>query len=124
MFEKILIANRGEIACRIMRTATRMGIATVAVYSDADATTPHVPLADEAVPRGAAASADSDLRADPTTAAATPHGAAARGGGFGIYRWIADACVYTRAPCGRARHARPRARRPASAKLVKRTFMY
>ena len=42
MFKKILIANRGEIACRIMRTAKRMGIATVAVYSDADAGTPHV----------------------------------------------------------------------------------
>ena len=42
MFKKILIANRGEIACRIMRTARRMGIATVAVYSDADAGTPHV----------------------------------------------------------------------------------
>ena len=41
MFKKILIANRGEIACRIMRTARRMGIATVAVYSDADAGTPH-----------------------------------------------------------------------------------
>ena len=47
MFKKILIANRGEIACRIMRTARRMGIATVAVYSDADAGTPHVMMADE-----------------------------------------------------------------------------
>ena len=49
MFSKILIANRGEIACRIMRTAKSMGIATVAVYSDADARSPHVEMADEAV---------------------------------------------------------------------------
>ena len=56
MFNKILIANRGEIACRIMRTARRMGIATVAVYSDADAGTPHVMMADEAVHIGGSAS--------------------------------------------------------------------
>jgi hypothetical protein len=49
MFKKILIANRGEIACRIMRTAKKMGIATVAVYSDADARAPFVLMADEAV---------------------------------------------------------------------------
>ena len=64
MFKKILIANRGEIACRIMRTARRMGIATVAVYSDADAGTPHVMMADEAVHIGGAASADSYLRGE------------------------------------------------------------
>ncbi|MDE0947221.1 MAG: hypothetical protein OSA39_10340, partial [Sphingobium sp.] len=46
---KILIANRGEIACRVMRTAKKMGIKTVAVYSDADARAPHVLMADEAV---------------------------------------------------------------------------
>ena len=61
MFSKILIANRGEIACRIMRTAKRMGIATVAVYSDADAGTPHMQMADEAVHIGPAASAESYL---------------------------------------------------------------
>ena len=52
MFKKILIANRGEIACRVIRTARRMGIQTVAVYSDADARAPHVKLADEAVRLG------------------------------------------------------------------------
>ena len=49
MFTKILIANRGEIACRVIKTAQRMGIATVAVYSDADARAPFVRMADEAV---------------------------------------------------------------------------
>jgi 3-methylcrotonyl-CoA carboxylase alpha subunit len=55
MLSKILIANRGEIACRIIRTARKMGIATVAVYSEADAGALHVEMADEAVPIGSAA---------------------------------------------------------------------
>ena len=55
MFQKILIANRGEIACRVMRTARRMGIATVAIYSDADASAMHVAMADEAFHVGPAA---------------------------------------------------------------------
>jgi propionyl-CoA carboxylase alpha chain len=84
MFDKILIANRGEIACRIMRTAKRMGIATVAVYSDADAGTPHVTLADEAVHIGGAASADSYLRADRIIEAAQQTGANAIHPGFGF----------------------------------------
>ncbi len=64
MFRKILIANRGEIACRIARAATRMGIATVAVYSDADEDALHVRMADEAVRIGPAPSAESYLRID------------------------------------------------------------
>ena len=55
MFKKILIANRGEIACRVIRTARKMGIATVAVYSDADARAPHVMMADESGAARAAA---------------------------------------------------------------------
>ncbi|MEC8262584.1 MAG: acetyl/propionyl/methylcrotonyl-CoA carboxylase subunit alpha [Pseudomonadota bacterium] len=84
MFKKILIANRGEIACRIMRTARRMGIATVAVYSDADAGTPHVMMADEAVHIGGAASADSYLRGDRIIEAAKEAGAEAIHPGFGF----------------------------------------
>ena len=84
MFSKILIANRGEIACRIMRTAKRMGIATVAVYSDADAGTPHMQMADEAVHIGPAASAESYLRADKIIAAAKDTAAEAIHPGFGF----------------------------------------
>ena len=64
MFEKILIANRGEIACRIMRTATRLGIGTVAVYSEADRDSLHVETADEAVCIGPAPSTESYLVID------------------------------------------------------------
>ena len=59
MFKKILIANRGEIACRIIKTAHKMGIKTVAVYSDADRGALHVQMADEAVHIGPAAAAQS-----------------------------------------------------------------
>src|SRR3978361_2475060 len=61
MFKKILVANRGEIACRVMRTAKKMGIATGAVYSDADARAPHVRMADESVRLGPPPASESYL---------------------------------------------------------------
>jgi len=76
MFKKLLIANRGEIACRVMTTARRMGIRTVAVYSDADAGSRHVSMADEAVRLGPAAARDSYLRADLIVEAARATGVA------------------------------------------------
>ncbi len=90
MFSKILIANRGEIACRIMRTAKSMGIATVAVYSDADAGAPHMMMADQAVNIGGAASADSYLRAERIIKAAQDTGAEAIHPGFGFLSEKAD----------------------------------
>ena len=71
MFRKILIANRGEIACRVARTAQRMGIRTVAVYSDADRNALHVQLADEARRLGPAPAEESYLNIDAVLAAAT-----------------------------------------------------
>jgi len=84
MFQKILIANRGEIACRIIRTARRMGIATVAVYSDADARAPFVQMADEAVHIGPSPAAESYLRADKIIAACKQTGAQAVHPGYGF----------------------------------------
>ena len=84
MFTKILIANRGEIACRIIKTAKRMGIATVAVYSDADADALHVGLADEAVHIGGAAATDSYLQSDRVIEAALQTGAEAVHPGYGF----------------------------------------
>ena len=75
MFNKILIANRGEIACRVIKTARRMGIRTVAVYSEADAGARHVRLADEAVLIGPPAARDSYLRAERILEAAQASGA-------------------------------------------------
>ena len=84
MFTKILIANRGEIACRVIKTARRLGISTVAVYSEADATARHVTLADEAVEIGPAPVRDSYLRGDRIIAAAQRTGAAAIHPGYGF----------------------------------------
>jgi 3-methylcrotonyl-CoA carboxylase alpha subunit len=75
MLEKVLIANRGEIACRIMRTAQSLGLATVAVYSDADAGALHVAMADEAAHIGPGPATESYLRIDKLIAAAQAHGA-------------------------------------------------
>jgi len=84
MINKILIANRGEIACRVIRTARKMGIATVAVYSDADARSPHVLLADEAVHIGPSPAAESYLLADKIIAACKATGADAVHPGYGF----------------------------------------
>ncbi len=84
MFKKILVANRGEIACRVMRTAKRMGIATVAVYSDADARSPHVLMADESVRLGPAPAADSYLKAELILLAAKETGADCIHPGYGF----------------------------------------
>jgi propionyl-CoA carboxylase alpha chain len=84
MFTKILIANRGEIACRVIKTAKRMGIATVAVYSDADARAPFVRMADEAVHIGPATASESYLVADKIIAAAKQTGAEAVHPGYGF----------------------------------------
>ncbi|OHT18272.1 acetyl-CoA carboxylase biotin carboxylase subunit [Edaphosphingomonas haloaromaticamans] len=84
MFKKILIANRGEIACRVIRTARAMGIKTVAVYSDADARAKHVELADEAVRLGPPPASESYLLADAIIAACRQTGAEAVHPGYGF----------------------------------------
>ncbi len=92
MFKKILIANRGEIACRVIKTARRMGIATVAVYSDADRDALHVEMADEAVHIGPAAAAESYLLADKIIAACKQTGAEAVHPGYGFLSERASFC--------------------------------
>ncbi len=84
MFKKILIANRGEIACRVIKTARKMGIATVAVYSEADKDARHVELADESVLLGPAPSRESYLAADKIIAACKSTGAEAVHPGYGF----------------------------------------
>jgi len=84
MFHKILIANRGEIACRVIKTARKMGIATVAVYSDADADALHVEMADEAVHIGPPPAAQSYLLIDKIVAACKQTGAEAVHPGYGF----------------------------------------
>ncbi len=90
MFNRILIANRGEIACRIIATARRLGIETVAVYSDIDAGTRHVELADEAVRIGGAAPRDSYLRGEVILDAAQRRGCEAIHPGYGFLSENAD----------------------------------
>ncbi|MEG2048203.1 MAG: biotin carboxylase N-terminal domain-containing protein, partial [Comamonas sp.] len=84
MFKKILIANRGEIACRVAATARRMGVKTVAVYSDADALAKHVAACDEAVHIGGSAPKDSYLRWERILEAAKATGAEAIHPGYGF----------------------------------------
>src|SRR5438552_17198505 len=84
MFDKILIANRGEIACRVIKTARKMGIKTVAVYSDADRDARHVELADESVLIGPAPSRESYLVMVKIIAAARQTGAQAVHPGYGF----------------------------------------
>ncbi|MBN9252458.1 MAG: acetyl/propionyl/methylcrotonyl-CoA carboxylase subunit alpha [Mesorhizobium sp.] len=92
MFKKILIANRGEIACRVIKTAKKMGIATVAVYSDADRNAVHVEVADEAVHIGPAAAAQSYLVAEKIIAACKQTGAEAVHPGYGFLSERASFC--------------------------------
>src|SRR5918911_3782025 len=90
MFSKILIANRGEIACRVIRTARRMGIATVAVYSDADAAALHVAIADEARRIGPPPARESYLNIAAIIEAARQSGVEAIHPGYGFLSENAD----------------------------------
>jgi urea carboxylase len=96
MFTKVLIANRGEIACRIIRTLDRLSIASVAVYSEADAYARHVSCASESVAIGSALAADSYLRWDKILDAAKQTGAQAIHPGYGFLSEnaeFAEACA-------------------------------
>src|SRR5688500_10941906 len=95
MFNRVLIANRGAIACRIIRTLRTLGVSPVAVYSEADRHAPHVALSDDAVLVGPALAAESYLRQDAILAAARQTGAQAIHPGYGFLSendGFADAC--------------------------------
>ena len=96
MFQSLLIANRGEIACRIIRTARRMGLRSIAVFSDADETAQHVQMADEAIHIGPAPARDSYLSIPGIIAAAKRAGAEAIHPGYGFLSEnpaFAEACA-------------------------------
>src|SRR6187551_994602 len=92
MFKKILIANRGEIACRVIKSARKMGIATVAVYSDADRDVVHVEMADEAVHIGPSPASQSYLAAEKIFEACKQTGAEAVHPGYGFLSERASFC--------------------------------
>src|SRR6188768_1913225 len=95
MFHKVLIANRGEIACRVIRTLKKMGIKSIAVYSEADAHSGHVAAADEAVCIGPAPAAESYLKSEKILEAAKKTGVQAIHPGYGFLSenpTFADAC--------------------------------
>ena len=118
MFKKILIANRGEIACRVIKTARRLGIRTVAVFSEADANARHARLADEAVLIGPPAARESYLNIERILDAAKKTGAQAIHPGYGFLSEnedFAEACGATASSSSvrrRRRFARWEARRP------------
>jgi 3-methylcrotonyl-CoA carboxylase alpha subunit len=109
MFKKILIANRGEIACRVAATAKRMGVRTVAVYSDADANAKHVAACDEALHIGGSAPKDSYLRWERIIEAAKATGAQAIHPGYGFLTRTRNSRrpAPKRAWCSSARRPRP-----------------